>query len=137
MDGISSKNTSIKRKNRYAEQSFSAIMMRKLCNMVRGVFEGIFTVFTFIIFIILLNIRGPVHTALKVFGSVSGIGCFLFFFGYLIERREAADEAAISYALFLTILEGVSSICFLSAAWGYDALLFRLAPPGYILILPE
>ncbi|WP_375635518.1 MULTISPECIES: hypothetical protein [unclassified Bartonella] len=112
-------------------------MMRKLCNMVRGVFEGIFTVFTFIIFIILLSIRGPVHTALKVFGSVSGIGCFLFFFGYLIERREAADEAAISYALFLTILEGVSSICCLSAAWGYDALLFRLAPPGYVLILPE
>ncbi|WP_375621003.1 MULTISPECIES: hypothetical protein [unclassified Bartonella] len=137
-NSISSKNTSIKRKNQYAEQSFSAIMMRKLCNMVRGVFEGIFTVFTFIIFIILLNIRGPVHTALKVFGSVSGIGCFFFFVGYLLERRDAtADEAGISFALLLTILEGVSSICCLSASWGYDALLFRLAPPGYVLILPE
>ncbi|WP_375639091.1 hypothetical protein [Bartonella sp. MF74HXZ] len=105
--------------------------------MVRRTFAVIFGVFTFTIFLILLRIRGPVHTALKVFGLVSGIGCFLFFFGYLIERREAADEAAISYALFLTIGEGVSSICCLFAAWGYDALLFRLAPPGYVLILPE
>ncbi|WP_375703258.1 hypothetical protein [Bartonella sp. AD13SXNS] len=61
----------------------------------------------------------------------------MFFFGYLIERREAANEAAISYALFLTIFEGVFSVVCMSAAWGYDALLFRLAPPGYVLILPE
>ncbi len=70
-------------------------MMRKLCNMVRGVFEGVFTVFTFIIFIILLNIRGPVHAVLSFFAGASGLACFLFFFGYLIERREATDEAPL------------------------------------------
>ncbi|WP_375641843.1 MULTISPECIES: hypothetical protein [unclassified Bartonella] len=138
MDSISSKNTSIKRKNRYAEQSFSVIMMRKLCHMVRGVFEGIFTVFTFIIFIILLSIRGPVHAVLSFFAGASGLTCFFFFVGYYLQRREAtADEAGISFALLMAIAEGVFSICCLSASWGYDALLFRLAPPGYVLILPE
>ncbi len=138
VDSISSKNTSIKRKNRYAEQSFSVIMMRKLCHMVRGVFEGIFTVFTFIIFIILLSIRGPVHAVLSFFAGASGLTCFFFFVGYYLQRREAtADEAGISFALLMAIAEGVFSICCLSASWGYDALLFRLAPPGYVLILPE
>ncbi len=112
-------------------------MMRKLCNMVRGVFEGIFTVFTFIIFLILFRLRGPVHAVLSFFAGASGLACFLFFFGYLIECREATDEAAISSALMLTIGEGVFSVVCMSAAWGYDALLFRLAPSGYVLILPE
>ncbi|WP_254474993.1 hypothetical protein [Bartonella sp. B1098] len=63
---------------------------------------------------------------------------FSFFFGYFLQRREAtADEADISLTLLLAICEGVSYICCMSARWGYDALLFRLAPPGYILILPE
>lgn len=145
MDSISSKNNSIssknvntKEKNRYAEQSFSVIMMRNLCHMVRRVFAGIFGVFTFIIFLILFRIRGPVHAVLNFFGGASMLACFLFFFGYLLERRDAtADEAAISSALFLTIGEGVFSVVCMSAAWGYDALLFRLAPPGYVLILPE
>ncbi|WP_375656477.1 hypothetical protein [Bartonella sp. CM120XJJH] len=113
-------------------------MMRKLCHMVRGVFEGIFTVFTFIIFIILLSIRGPVHAVLSFFAGASGLTCFFFFVGYYLQRREAtADEAGISFALLMAIAEGVFSICCLSASWGYDALLFRLAPPGYVLILPE
>ncbi len=137
-NSISSKNTSIKRKNRYVEQSFSAIMMRKLCNMVRRVFEGIFTVFTFTIFLILFSIRGPVHAVLSFFAGASGITCFFFFVGYYLQRREAtADEAGISLTLLLAIGEGIFSICSLYAAWGYDALLFRLAPPGYVLILPE
>ncbi len=138
VDDLSSKNISTKRKNRYAEQSISEIMMRDLCHMVRRVFAGIFVVFGFIIFIILLNIRGPVHAVLNFFAGASMLACFLFFFGYLLERRDAtADEAAISSALLLTIGEGVFSLCCMSASWGYDALLFRLAPPGYVLILPE
>lgn len=137
MDSISSKNTSTK-KNRYAEKSVSAIMMRKFCHIVRGVFAGIFSVFIFTIFLILFNMRGPIHTALGVFGAVSGIGCILFFYGYFLQRREAtADEAALSFTLLLAIGEGISYIFCMSASWGYDALLFRLAPPGYVLILPE
>ncbi|WP_156851191.1 hypothetical protein [Bartonella refiksaydamii] len=94
--------------------------------------------FIFIIFLILLNMRGPVHAVLSFFTGASALACFFFFFGYLLERREAiADEAAISSALLLTIGEGVFSLCCLSAMWGYDALLFRLAPPRYVLILPE
>ncbi|WP_245256845.1 hypothetical protein [Bartonella sp. DB5-6] len=66
------------------------------------------------------------------------LACFFFFFGYLLERREGTTgDSAISFALLMAIGEGVFSICCLSAAWGYDALLFRLAPPGYVLILPE
>ncbi len=137
MDSISSKNTSTK-KNRYAEQSVSVIMMRKFCHIVRGVFSGIFAVFIFIIFLILLNMRGLVHAVLSFFTGASGLACFFFFFGYLLERREAtADEAALSFTLLIAIGEGVFSICCMSASWGYDALLFRLAPPGYVLILPE
>ncbi len=137
MDSISSKNTSTK-KNRYAEQSVSVIMMRKFCHIVRGVFAGIFAVFIFIIFLILLNMRGLVHAVLSFFTGASGLACFFFFFGYLLERREAtADEAALSFTLLIAIGEGVFSICCMSASWGYDALLFRLAPPGYVLILPE
>ncbi|WP_375673515.1 hypothetical protein [Bartonella sp. TS82HLJMH] len=82
--------------------------------------------------------RGLVHTALGFFSGASGLACFFFFIGYYLQRREAtADEAGISLTLLLAIGEGVFSICCMSAAWGYDALLFRLAPPGYVLILPE
>ncbi|UNF48487.1 hypothetical protein MNL04_07285 [Bartonella krasnovii] len=137
MDSISSKNTSTK-KNRYAEKSVSAIMMRKFCHIVRGVFAGIFSVFIFTIFLILFNMRGLVHIVLKFFAGASGFACLFFFFGYLLERREAtADEAGISLTLPLAIGEGVFSVCSMYAMWGYDALLFRLAPPGYVLILPE
>ncbi|WP_144752661.1 MULTISPECIES: hypothetical protein [Bartonella] len=94
--------------------------------------------FIFIIFLILLNMRGLVHAVLSFFTGASGLACFFFFFGYLLERREAtADEAALSFTLLIAIGEGVFSICCMSASWGYDALLFRLAPPGYVLILPE
>ncbi|WP_273787677.1 MULTISPECIES: hypothetical protein [Bartonella] len=55
-----------------------------------------------------------------------------------MERREAtADEAGISFTLLVAIGEGVFSICCLSASWGYDALLFRLAPPEYEIMLFE
>ncbi|WP_245407019.1 hypothetical protein [Bartonella tribocorum] len=63
---------------------------------------------------------------------------FLFFFGYLLQRREAtADEAGISLTLLLVIGEGVFSVCCLYGMWGYDAFLLRLAPEGYDLILFE
>ncbi len=138
VDSISSKNTSTKRKNRYAEQSFFVIMMRKLCNMVRRTFAVIFGVFTFIIFLILFSMRGPVHAVLRFFAGASGLTCFFFFVGYYLERREAtADEAGISFTLLVAIGEGVFSICCLSASWGYDALLFRLAPPEYEIMLFE
>lgn len=75
---------------------------------------------------------------LGFFGGASLLACFVFFIGYLLERRDAtADEAAISFALLMAIGEGVFSICCLSASWGYDALLFHLASSGYVLILPE
>ncbi|WP_375614512.1 hypothetical protein [Bartonella sp. AC535YNZD] len=113
-------------------------MMRKLCNIVRGIFEGIFTVFTFTIFLILFRLRGPIHAILIFFGNASGFACFFLFVAYYLQRREAtADEAGISLTLLLAIGEGIFSICSLYAAWGYDALLFRLAPSGYVLILPE
>ncbi len=82
--------------------------------------------------------RGLVHAVLSFFTAASGLACFLFFFGYLLERREAtADEAGISLTLFLAISEGVFSVCCMSAMWGYDALLFRLAPPEYEIMLFE
>ncbi|WP_273754979.1 hypothetical protein [Bartonella sp. MM73XJBT.G] len=113
-------------------------MMRKFCNIVCGVFAGIFGVFIFTIFLILFNMRGLVHIVLKFFAGASGFACLFFFFGYLLERREAtADEAGISLTLPLAIGEGVFSVCSMYAMWGYDALLYRLAPPGYVLILPE
>ncbi|WP_038474745.1 hypothetical protein [Bartonella tribocorum] len=94
--------------------------------------------FFFIIFLILFNMRGPVHTVLSFFTGASGLTCFFFFVGYYLQRREAtADEAAISFTLLIAIGEGVFSICCMSAMWGYDALLYRLAPEGYVLILPE
>ncbi|EJF82730.1 hypothetical protein MCU_01325 [Bartonella elizabethae Re6043vi] len=94
--------------------------------------------FFFIIFLILFNMRGLVHIVLKFFAGASGLTCFFFFVGYYLQRREAtADEAALSFTLLIAIGEGVFSICCMSAMWGYDALLFRLAPPGYDLILFE
>ncbi|WP_246257306.1 hypothetical protein [Bartonella gabonensis] len=63
--------------------------------------------------------RGPIYTALGVFGAVSGIGCILFFGGYFLQRREAtADEAAISFTLLLAISEGISYICCMSLGGG-------------------
>ncbi|WP_244979403.1 hypothetical protein [Bartonella queenslandensis] len=86
----------------------------------------------------MFQVRGLVHTALSFIAGWSAIACFLFFFGYLLERREApADEAGISFALLLTIGEGVFSVCCLYAMWGYDAILLRLAPAEYELILFE
>nr|WP_275064697.1 hypothetical protein [Bartonella sp. AU55XJBT] len=112
--------------------------MRKFCHIVRGVFSGIFEAFIFIIFLILLNMRGLVHIVLNFFAGASGLTCFFFFVGYYLQRREAtADEAALSFTLLIAIGEGVFSVCCMSASWGYDALLFRLAPPGYVLILSE
>ncbi len=70
-------------------------MMRKLCNIVRGIFEGIFTVFTFTIFLILFRLRGPIHAILIFFGNASGFACFFLFVAYYLQRREAADEAPL------------------------------------------
>ncbi|UTO28250.1 hypothetical protein [Bartonella harrusi] len=41
----------------------------------------------------------------------------------------------ISLALITAIGEGVLSVSCMWASWGYDTLLFRLAPPEYDLIL--
>ncbi|PIT69252.1 hypothetical protein CER18_03935 [Bartonella tribocorum] len=94
--------------------------------------------FIFTIFLIMFQMRGLVHTALSFIAGASGLACFFFFFGYLLQRHEAtADEAGISLTLLLAIGEGVFSVCSLYAMWGYDALLYRLAPEGYELILFE
>ncbi|GAA5111275.1 hypothetical protein [Bartonella jaculi] len=138
MNGISAKQTNTKEKNSDAEHSIPSTIMRGTFNIIRRILAWILKKLIFTIFLILLFLRRPVLAVLNFFAGASALAFLMFFYGYLIERREAtADEAGISLALMLAIGEGVFSVCCMYASWGYDALLFRLAPPGYVLILPE
>ncbi|WP_273718742.1 MULTISPECIES: hypothetical protein [Bartonella] len=119
MNGISANKDNIQEKNPDAKKSIPSIIIRKVFNIIRIILAGIFRLFIFTIFLIMFQMRGLVHIALSFIAGASGLACFFFFFGYLLQRHEAtADEAGISLTLLLAIGEGVFSVCSLYAMWG-------------------
>ncbi len=79
------------------------------------------------IFLFLLLIRKPVIILTEFRGSL--LLLFILFAGYTAGADPYEHQTAMAI--------GYIVVMFLSAAanWGYDALLLRLAPPNYELIL--
>ncbi|AQX31518.1 hypothetical protein [Bartonella schoenbuchensis] len=86
--------------------------------------------FLHLLFLFLLFIRTPVLLFLK-FLTAAGMSSVLLYGGaYLL-----GVEGISSIEIGIIITGAVLAILSLSVIWGYDALILRLAPPGYDIIL--
>ncbi|UNE54026.1 hypothetical protein [Bartonella machadoae] len=147
MDGISAEKTSSEEKNPDVKQSVYLIIMRKTLKIMRIILVWIFKIIwrilafllrqlLFIIFFTMLLFRRPIQIALHFFAGGFAITCLFFTFGYyLLRREETQDHAYLLFVLTIAIGEGVMSVFCMYASWWYDALLLRLVPSGYEIML--
>lgn len=89
------------------------------------------------IFLFLYTIRGLVK---RILGIIAVISFVLFIANIFVYWLLSFDAEAVQFRAPFIITTIMCIILFCSAqviSWFYDMLLFRLAPPDIILILPE
>ncbi|EJF88109.1 hypothetical protein [Bartonella melophagi] len=85
--------------------------------------------FLHLLFLFLLFIRTPVRAILSFFAGGSMLMLFFFVYGYLLDRGTSPMNTELIIGGFI-----FACVC-LCLTWAYDALLLRLAPPGYDIAL--
>ncbi|PIT70398.1 hypothetical protein CEV08_04230 [Bartonella tribocorum] len=103
---------------------------RILQKTMRIIFVGKSKILIFYIFLFLLLIRRPVLSVLNFFAGASALSLLFFFFGSMIGSEILGKDAPIIIIGMVIFLFGS-----LTASWFYDALLLRLAPAKYEIML--
>ncbi|WP_019223235.1 hypothetical protein [Bartonella rattaustraliani] len=125
MDILSTHKLKTEEKNSISRQPILITVMRIVMRVVRKILK----ICVFFLFLFLLFIRRPIIILTQFMVGGSFLVLFMLWYGYMLGAKPYEHQTAMVIGYIIFVFLG------LAANWGYDALLLRLAPPEYELIL--